>query len=139
MTTEPEPIDFLKGDNNLLSGQKYALISVVSPESNQKNKTCAVKIKAVFESVEEAQIHAKKLQKEDSVFDIYLVEMGKWLPIPPDAEHIDSQVYQDGMLNDIIKSHVDEKERARHFFEERKQELVDGKLDPSEAISFNLE
>lgn len=135
--SNPEPIDFLKGDTNLLGGQKYALISVVSPESNQKNNACAVKIKAVFETVEEAQMHAKKLQEQDSTFDIYLVEMGKWLPIPPNNDLIESQEYQDGLLNDIIHAHINEKERAQKFFEERKGELVEGKLEPNEP-SFNL-
>ena len=132
------PVDFLQGDTNLISGQKYALISVVSPDGNQKNKSCAVKIKAVFETVEEAQISAKKMQAADPLFDIYLVEMGKWLPIPPNNDMIESQEYQDNLLNEIIHAHVNEKERAKQFFEERKHELESGKADPSEATTFNM-
>ena len=76
-----------------------------------------------------------KLQEIDSVFDIFLVELYKWLPIPPDSNMIDSQEYQDSILNDIIKSHADEKQRAAQFFDERKNELMQGNLEPNDQVS----
>ena len=130
MTTEP--IDYLKPDEKRFPCQNYALISVVSPESSQKTKTCGVKIKGVFETVEIAQMEAKRLMEIDSTFDIFLVEMGKWLPIPPDKNMIESQEYQDSFLNDLIQGHIKNNELGNKMFEDRKDELMKGGKDPSE-------
>ena len=131
MSATTDPIDYLKPDEKRFPGQNYALISVVSPESNQKTKTCGVKIKGVFETVEIAQMEAKKLMQLDQTFDIYLVEMGKWLPVPPNKDMIESQEYQDNFLNEIIQGHVKNSELGKQMFEERKKELSQGKIDPS--------
>ena len=130
-----EPIDYLKPDEKKFPGQNYALISVVSPSSNQKSKACGVKIKGVFETTEIAQMEAKRLMQMDSTFDIFLVEVGKWLPIPPDRNMIESQEYQDSYLNDIIKGHIENNERGNQMFEERKHELMKGNADPSDDKS----
>lgn len=127
-----EPIDYLKPDEKRFPGQNYALISVVSPESNQKTKTCGVKIKGVFETIEIAQMEAKRLMQIDQTFDIYLVEMGKWLPIPPDKNMIESQEYQDNFLNELIQGHIKNNELGKQMFEDRKTELTSGKRDPAQ-------
>ena len=127
-----DPIDYLKPDEKRFPGQNYALISVVSPDSNQKSKSCGVKIKGVFESIEIAQMEAKRMMDMDSTFDIFLAEVGKWLPIPPDKSMIESQEYQDGYLNSLIQGHIKNNELGNKMFEERKQELMEGKIDPND-------
>lgn len=124
-------MDYLAPDELKVMGQNFALISVVSPESAQKNDMCGVKIKGVFEKQEEAEEYAKKLHKIDSVYDIYLVEMYKWLPIPPNKDDIQSQEYQDERLNKIVKSHVENNLKAREVFDERKEELMNIEASPS--------
>ena len=134
--TKKEPVDYLQADSIQIPGQKYALISVVSPSSNQKNDTCGVKIRGVFESVDEAQMHTKKLNMVDSLFDVYLVELYKWLPIPPNTDMIENQEYQDGLLNQIVKGHAEEQLKAKEFFEQRKLELMEGKGDPLDGLGI---
>ena len=53
----PETIDYLDEDFITVPGQKYALISVVSPQSQQKNDLCGLKIRGVFNTQEEGQRH----------------------------------------------------------------------------------
>jgi len=129
--TDPAPIDYLKPDPKYFPGQNFALISVVSPDSNQKNKACAVKIKGVFESIEIAKMEAKKLIDSDPTFDIMLAEVGKWLPIPPDKDLIENQEYQDSFLNDLMQGHMENSKQGDRMFQDRKEDLVTGKVDPS--------
>jgi len=131
MSGSKEPIDYLKPDEKKFPSQNFALISVVSPDSNQKTKTCGVKIKGVFETTEIAQMEAKRLMQLDSTFDIFLVEVGKWLPIPPNKDMIESQEYQDSFLNDLITGHIKNNELGNQMFEERKNELMKGNVDPN--------
>ena len=127
----------LEPDIVTIPGQQYALISVVSPTSAQKNDTCAVKIKGVFATQEEAANWAKKLQKLDSTFDIYLVELYKWLPIPPNNDHIENQVYQDEILNELIQGKEKEQLKAKEFFEQRKRENIKTKIQENVGTSQN--
>ena len=128
------PVDYLQPDSIQIPGQKYALISVVSPSSSQRNDMCGVKIRGVFEDIESAKMQAKKLQSADPIFDVYLVELYKWLPIPPNNNMIEDQVYQDSVLNNLIRGHAEEQARAKDFFEQRKFDVMEGSVEPNDFI-----
>lgn len=123
-STNNSVIDHLEEDLIQIPSQRFALISIVSPQSNQQYKSCALKIRGVFATEEEGRRHADKLSKMDSTFDVFLVDMYKWLPIPPDADKIDDQVYQEQMLNDIIQGHKEQQILVKQHFEERKMESM---------------
>lgn len=118
-------VDHLDEDLIKLSGQTYALISVVSPQSNQKHNLCGLKIRGVFATQEDAQHHASKLIKTDTTFDIYVVELYKWLPIPPNNELIDEHVHQEDMLQEIVKGHKDSQIAAKQHFADRQKMLAE--------------
>ena len=111
-------------DIEQLSGQKYALISIVSPNSGQKYDHICLKIKGVFGNLEDANKHAEMLQKIDSTFDIYVVEMYSWLLVPPDPNLIE-QKHVDSKLNEIIGGHRENQLKAKEYFNERKRELME--------------
>ena len=111
-------------DVEQLSGQKYALISIVSPSSGQKCDNICLKIKGVFGNLEDANKHAEMLQKIDSTFDIYVVEMYSWLLVPPDPNLIE-QKHVDSKLNEIISGHRENQLKAKEYFNERKRELME--------------
>jgi hypothetical protein len=135
-TSAPVKTDHLDEDFIKLSGQNYALISVVSPSSTQKHDVCAMKIRGVFDTKEDAQHHVKRLMQSDSTFDVFLVDMYKWLPIPPDSSKIDDKVYQEEMLNEIIRGHQEEQLRVKEHFEERKKDSL---LPPASASGSALD
>ena len=111
-------------DSTTVPGQNYALISIVSPQTNQKSDNCCLKIKGVFNKLEEANKHADMLQKIDDTFDIYVVEMYSWLLVPPDPELIE-QKHVDTKLNEIISGHRESQLKSKMYFEERKRELME--------------
>ena len=111
-------------DTEKISGQNYALISVVSPQGSQKSENICLKIKGVFNTLEDANKHAEILQKINSTFDIYVVEMYSWLLVPPDPTLIE-QKHVDSKLNEIIGGHRESQLKAKMYFEERKRELIE--------------
>jgi hypothetical protein len=124
--------DHLEADSITIPGQNYALINVVSPTSNQKTKECALKIKGVFATIIEAKEYASKISKTDPTFDLFVVELYKWLPIPPTVDEIADQQYQDEKLNTLISEHKNEQIRAKEFFESRKGDLINGGVEPND-------
>ncbi len=111
-------------DDTKIPGQNYALISIVSPETNQKYDHVCLKIKGDFKTLEDPNKHAVMLQKIDSVFDIYVVEMYSWLLVPPDPELLE-QKHVDNKLNEIIGGHRESQLKAKAYFDERKRDLTE--------------
>lgn len=115
----------LEQDFTTVPGQTYALISLVGPDLPQKNEKFGLKIRGVFASKDEAASHAKRLQKEDGTFDIYVVDMYKWLLIPPDNDKIDDVHYQEEKLEEIMSHYKENQQQAKIMFEKRKKDMIE--------------
>lgn len=128
----------LEQDYTVVPGQVYALISIVGPDCPQKNEKFGLKIRGVFPTKDEASAHAKRLQKEDATFDIYMVETGKWLLIPPDRDKIDDVHYVEDKLEEIMTKYRENQTQARSMFEKRKRDMMerDNYADPSDENSI---
>ena len=128
-------VDHLQEDLLTVPGQRFALVSFVSPHGKQKSDQCGMKIRGVFNSKEEANAHVKRLQKEDNTFDIFLVEMYKWVLIPPDVSKIDDVQYQETFLNDLITKYKENQELAKQHFLERKERVMKSGLETADNPS----
>ena len=115
----------LETDYTTVPGQLFACLSVVGPECPQKTDSLGIKIRGCFSTREEAGNHAKRLQKEDSVFDIYVVDMYKWLLIPPNREAIEDVHYADQKLEEIMQGYRENQSLAARMFEERKRGMTE--------------
>jgi len=133
-------VDFLDEDIALPSGQKYALISVVSKSTSQKsdNDRVGLKIRGVFETKEEANSFVKRIMKFDASFDVFMCPLGKWLLLPPNSDDIDDQQYQEQYLNDMVKEYKQSQLEAKAHFQERKRKIMeqglDSQLPPEERL-----
>ena len=114
----------LEQDFTTVPGQLYALISLVGPDCAQRGDKFGLKIRGVFNSREEASSHAKRLQREDATFDIYLVDMYKWLLIPPDRDQIEDVHYQNEKLEEIMTKYKENQRNAAAMFEKRKRDMM---------------
>lgn len=127
----------LEQDYTTVPGQLYACLSVVGPEAPQKNDKFGIKIRGAFASRDEAAKHAKRLQKEDSTFDIYVVDMYKWLLIPPDPTKIEDVHYTNEKLEEIMSGYKENQADAARLFNERKRDMMESKnyLKPGDENS----
>lgn len=139
MALTHDTTDYLDEDSVVPNGQRFALVSFVGPEQRQKNETLGMKIRGCFGTHEEAAAHVKKLQALDGSVDIFMVEVGKWVPIPPSVEDIEDVQYQERYLNDLMKGYKEQQEKAKELFKQRteaiKTEGLDKHLLPEEIIS----
>ena len=116
----------LTQDYTTVPGQLFACLSVIGPEAPQKNDKFGIKIRGAFANRDEAAHHAKRLQKEDPTFDIYVVEMYKWLLIPPDPNAIDDVHYNNEKLEEIMVGYKENQSQAARMFQERKDGMTAG-------------
>ena len=122
----------LEQDYTVVPGQLFACLSVVGPECPQKTDKFGIKIRGCFATNMEAAAHAKRLQKEDATFDIYVVDMYKWLLIPPDREQIEDTHYADEKLEEMMVAYKDNQAQGRKLFEERKRDSMAKPIPGSE-------
>ena len=115
----------LEQDYTTVPGQIYACLSIVGPEAPQKNDKFGIKIRGAFATRDEAANHAKRLQKEDPTFDIYVVDLYKWLLIPPDPTKIEDVHYTNEKLEEIMTGYKENQAQAARMFNERKQAMMD--------------
>lgn len=115
----------LEQDYTTVPGQLFACLSIVGPECPQKNDQFGIKIRGAFNSRDEAASHAKRLQKEDATFDIYVVDMYKWLLIPPDPAKIEDAHYTNEKLEELMSGYKENQAQAAKMFNERKRDMIE--------------
>lgn len=114
----------LEQDYLTVPGQVFACISFVGPDLPQKNDQLGMKIRGCFPTRDEAATHAKRLQKEDALVDIYVVDMYKWLLIPPDRSKIEDAHYTNEKLEEIMTKYRENQSAAAAMFEKRKRDMM---------------
>lgn len=111
-------------DNPPLPGKKYALISMISPESRQSHQVHGFKIHDMCETEEEARMLAKYYHDLDKDFDVYVCQGGKWCPWVWDPLAVTDVEYANKELTDLIKSHrMHTKEMDQHWKKEHEKNL----------------
>jgi hypothetical protein len=118
-------VDYLTEDTILPKDQKYICMSFLTDKDN-KTSLSGIKLRGAFSTYDEACEHAKKLQSIDQYFNVFVGEMGKWLPYDPnpDSDVVKDSQYANAELNTMMKSYLENQEKAKVFHEQRKQELV---------------
>jgi hypothetical protein len=109
-------------------------------KNNFQTSMRGLKIRGSYGQKEEAEVRAKKLQKMDPDHNIYVGQVGKWLPWDPSPSAIPDQEYAEDQLNTLMKKYK-ENEEAREVFhkEQRDRARKGGKgvmnMDGNEAQS----
>jgi hypothetical protein len=123
----------LEPDYLTVPGQVFACVSFVGPELPQKNEKLGMKIRGCFASREDAASHAKRLQREDGLVDIYVVDMYKWLLIPPDRANVDDAHYANEKLEEIMVKYRKNQAEAAAMFEKRKRDMMAKPIEGSDT------
>lgn len=107
-----------------ISGQKYALVSIVGPHMNQKCDVWGMKVRATADTLEKAKAITKKIMRVDQEYDIYTVEVGKFFPLAVEPHAVADIEYQNEQLNVLVKNYLENREQANEQWQERKQKMM---------------
>ncbi len=117
-------IDKLKEDDPI-PRQNYVCLSFLSPEGIRNCSIRGLKIRGVYDTREEADQRAKELQEVDPNFDVFVGELGKWLPWDPDPnDGAKDQVYYEKELQQLMEGHEDNLKKSKRLQEQRKQDMI---------------
>ena len=79
-----------------------------------------MKVRGVYSTTAEAEMRAKKLQRSDPLHNIFIGEVGKWLPWDPSPNAIANQEYAEDQLNQLMKKYKENDEAKEKFYNENK-------------------
>ena len=131
MSEKSTKIDHLKEDEPI-SGQKFVLLSIVTPELIKNCTVRGIKIRGVYGTEQEARVKAAELQKKDSLHNIYVAPVGKWLPWDDDPNKAHDEEYAEGELNRIMKGLKENQAKSKMLHEQRKNDLIEKTLKEQE-------
>jgi len=95
-------------------------------KNNFRTTVRGLKIRGSYDTHEEATFRAKNLQKMDPSFNVFVGQVGFWLPWDPAPADIANQEYAEDQLNTLMKSYKDNENKKDQFFEEQKRSKLQG-------------
>jgi len=99
-------------------------------EKNEyKTSMRGVKVRGVYNTKEEAENKAKTLSRTDSTFNVFVGQVGYWLPWDPCADNVDKEVFQDEQLNQLMEGYEKNNINREIFYEELKQDKIQAAKD----------
>jgi hypothetical protein len=94
-------------------------------EKNQYRTTMrALKVRGVYDTQKEATIRANVLRKKDPNFNVYVGQVGYWLPWDPEPHDVPEQEYQEGQLNELVKKYQENLSNRDDFYDQVKNERI---------------
>jgi hypothetical protein len=89
-------------------------------KNNFQTTMRGLKIRGSYGQKEEAEARAKKIQKMDPDHNIYVGQVGKWLPWDPSPSAIPDQEYAEEQLNTLMKKYKENEEAREQFHKEQR-------------------
>jgi hypothetical protein len=87
----------------------------------------ALKIRGVYDSIDEARDRCKELRSFDKgLFNIYVAQVGCWLPWSPNPDEISDSVYADNQLNMLMNRYKENCKLRDEMYSHRKDTLLSG-------------
>jgi len=128
--------DYLDEDKplkHMVKNQNFCVISMLTPncfpEANREQykdqKILGLKIRGTFETYDEAKTQAAKLQKLDKFHNVFVGEVGKWLPFDVDISNMQTEedaVYREKSLNKYMKAYKDSLSEEEITEKQRKED-----------------
>jgi hypothetical protein len=122
---------------NLFDDFMFSNFKELDKEYNDKTdfrtSVRALKIRGVYDSYKEAKRRSDQIARFDKAHNVYIGQVGYWLPWDPDANEISEQEYQNKELNALMKSYKENVSRKDEFFRERKEEKLKEALDKNKT------
>ena len=102
-------------------------------EHNFQTNTRGIKIRGTFQSQQEAELRCKMLREVDPNHDVYIGQVGVWMPFHPEAYKTGKVEYLEKELNDLMREKQKNEEIGKIAFEKRVKE------SKQKAIKENIE
>lgn len=127
-----EQYGFYKSINN------QELESSYHRDNNFTTSIRGIKVRGVFDTIEEAKNRSEFIKKIDNKFNIYIAQMGCWCPWSPNPDCLENQEYAESQLNTLMKEYKKNMSDKDVIFENRKASLFPTQNEATEATDATV-
>lgn len=93
--------------------------------NNYKTTMRGIKVRGVYDTHKEASVKAQTLRRKDPSFNIFIGQVGFWLPWDPECESVAEQEYQENQLNELVQKYKENLNCRDDLYEQVKNERVE--------------
>ena len=94
------------------------LQSEFNEQNDFRTSVRGVKIRGSYDSLKEAEVRAKVLQRKDRNHNVFVGQVGFWLPWDPSSHRVENQEYMESELNTLVKKYKENQEKKDIHFQE---------------------
>ncbi len=113
--------------DDFLFANKVALEDEFFAKNEFRTTVRGLKVRGTYSSQGEAVARSKKLQRNDPLHNIFVGEVGKWLPWDPEPNDVAEQEYAEEQLNTLMKKYKENEEQREQFQREQRSRAAAGK------------
>jgi len=84
-----------------------------------------IKVRGVYDTYKEATVRAQVLRRKDASFNVFVGQVGYWLPWDPECESVPEQEYQEGQLNELVKKYKENLDNRDNLYDQVKNERIE--------------
>lgn len=92
--------------------------------NNFQTSIRGIKVRGVFDTRAAAQARAKSLSNTDSGFNVFIGQMGYWLPWDPNPDKVEDEHFQNKQLNDLMGEYQENNINRDIFYESQKRDKM---------------
>ena len=95
-----------------------------------------IKVRGTYNSQKEAELRAKTLREwEDGAHEIYVGQVGMWMPFHPEAYKTGRVEYLEPELNQLMHEKIENEKRAKDAFDQRVKDTRKKAIEDNEKIA----
>jgi hypothetical protein len=102
-------------------------------DHNFQTSMRGIKIRGTYSTRGEAEMRARRLQKQDPSFNVYVGQVGYWLPWDPNPNDVQDQEYAEKELNELMKNYKENELKKKDLFEQEKRAAMEEALRSNRA------
>ena len=120
-----EETDILSKYKDYLFNEEEHLNKQFTEKNNFKTSVRGLKVRGTYDTIQEAEMRAKRLQKSDPNFNVFVGQVGFWLPWDPEPQTIEKENYLNDELNTLMSKYKENMDEREEIFNTRKRDLIE--------------
>jgi hypothetical protein len=116
--------------DSFMYSNEERLESVFHEQCDFKTTVRGVKVRGVYGSHKEAEIRSKLIQRLHKRDNVFVGQVGFWLPWDPNPNHIENQEYLEPELNTLMKKYKENSMKRDEYYQDMKDESLKSRLVP---------
>lgn len=94
-----------------------------------------IKIRGVYEDMQEAISRAKAIKRFDDKFHVYIAQMGCWCPWSPNPDDVAEHEYAETHLNTLVKKYKENQTKKDQLYDDRKKQMMQNIFERNKELT----